>query len=256
MLNLIGLGLWNEEDVSLKGLNNAKNADFVYLEIYTSKWHGNIKKLEKLVNKKIEILERSDLEEKSENIIEKAKKEDVVILIPGDPLIATTHISLLLEAKKKGIKTEVIHNASIYSAIGECGLHVYKFGTTATIPFPEKTGNKTPISTYETIKENIKKGLHTLLLLDVISEKNKYMTPNEGMQIMLRVEDGKKENVFTNNTEIIVFARAGSEKSLIIYGQVENLLNKEFGNPPYVIILPGKLHFTEKEYLEFHRLKE
>jgi diphthine synthase len=256
MLSLIGLGLWDEEDISIKGLNRAKNADIIYIELYTSKWYGDIKKLEKLVNKKIEILNRSDLEEKSENIIEKAKKEDVVILVPGDPLIATTHISLLLEAKKKGIKTEVTHNASIYSAIGECGLHVYKFGATTTIPFLEKTGNKIPISTYETIKENIKKSLHTLLLLDVISEKNKYITPNEGMQVMLRVEDEKKENVFTNNTEIIVFARAGSEKPLIIYAKVKDLLNKDFGNPPYVIILPGKLHFTEKEYLEFHRLKE
>ena len=44
MLTLIGLGLWNEEDISLKGLNRAKNADFVYLEFYTSKWYGNLKK--------------------------------------------------------------------------------------------------------------------------------------------------------------------------------------------------------------------
>jgi len=256
MLSLIGLGLWNEEDISLKGLNRAKNADKVYIELYTSKWYGNLKKLEKIVNKKIEILNRSDLEEKSENIIEKAKKESVAILIPGDPLIATTHISLLLEAKKNRIKTEVIHNASIYSAIGECGLHVYKFGATATIPFPEKTSNKISISTYETIKENIRKGLHTLLLLDVISEENKYMTPNEGMQIMLRVESEKKENIFAKNTEIVIFARAGSEEPLIIYGQVKDLLNKDFGNPLYVIIVPDKLHFTEKEYLEFYRLRE
>jgi len=256
MLSLVGLGLWNEKDISFKSLNRAKNADFVYLELYTSKWYGDIKKLEKLINKKIEILERNNLEKKSENIIEKAKKNDVVIFVPGDPLIATTHISLLLEAKKKRIKTEVIHNASIYSAIGECGLHVYKFGATATIPFLEKTGNKIPISTYETIKENKRKGLHTLLLLDVISEKNKYMTPNEGMQILLRVEDEKKESIFTKDTEIIVFTRAGSEKPLIIYGQVKDLLNKNFGNPPYVIIIPGKLHFTEKEYLEFYRLKK
>jgi len=255
MLILIGLGLLDEKDISIRGLNTAKNADKIYIELYTSRWYGDIKKLEKLVNKKIEILNRSDLEEKSENIIEKAKKQDIAIFILGDPLIATTHISLLLEAKKKGIKTEVIHNASIYSAIGECGLHVYKFGATATIPFPEKTGNKTPVSTYETIKENTRKGLHTLLLLDVISEKNKYMTPNEGMQIMLKVEDEKKENVFTKNTEIVIFARAGSEEPLIIYSKVKDLLNKEFGNSPYVIILLGKLHFTEKEYLEFYRLK-
>jgi len=256
MLSLVGLGLLDEEDVSLKGLNRAKNADLVYLEFYTSKWHGNVKKLEKLISKKIKILKRSDLEEKSGIILEKAEKNKVVIFFPGDPLIATTHVSLLLEAKKKGIKTEVIHNASIYSAIGECGLHIYKFGATATIPFLEKTGNKIPISTYEIIRENLRKGLHTLLLLDVISEKNKYMTPNEGMKILLKVEENNGEKIFTENSNIIVFARAGSESPVIIYGEVKDMLNKDFGNPPYVIIVPGKLHFTEKEYIEFHRLKK
>jgi len=42
---------------------------------------------------------------------------------------------------------------------------------------------------------------------------------------------------------------------LIIYGKVKDLLNKDFDNPPYVMILPGKLHFIEKECLEFYRLK-
>ena len=53
MLTLIGLGLWNKEDISVRGLNRAKNADKVYIELYTSKWHGNIKKLEEIINKKI-----------------------------------------------------------------------------------------------------------------------------------------------------------------------------------------------------------
>ena len=39
------------------------------------------------------------------------------------------------------------------------------------------------------------------------------------------------------------------------FEKVKDLLEKDFGNPPYVIIVPGKLHFTEKEYLEFHGLK-
>jgi len=256
MLSLVGLGLSDEKDVSSKGLNRAKNADLVYLELYTSKWHGDVKKLERSVGKKIEILKRSDLEEKSEIILDKARKNKVVVFFPGDPLIATTHISLLLEARKKGIKIEVIHNASIYSAVGECGLHIYKFGAIATIPFLEKTGNKIPISTYEIIRENLRRGLHTLLLLDVISEKNKYMTPNEGMKTMLKVEKNNGEKIFTENSNIIVFARAGGKNPVIIYGKVKDMLKKDFGNPPYVIIVPGKLHFTEKEYLEFHGLKE
>jgi len=33
-------------------------------------------------------------------------------------------------------------------------------------------------------------------------------------------------------------------------------LKKDFGDPPFVIIIPGKLHFTEKEYLEYYRVCE
>jgi diphthine synthase len=244
MLSLIGLGLWDEEDVTLKGVKVAKDADKVYIELYTSKWHGNLKKLEKTIGKKIKALKRENLEEKSGEIIKEAKDKKVVLFVLGDPLIATTHASLLYDARKVGIKTEVIHNASIYSAIGETGLHVYKFGATVTIPFPEKTGNKLPESILETIKENEKRCLHTLLLLDIVPEKNRYMTPNEGMKILIK------------DTEVVVFARVGSGKTLIVYGKVKDLIEKDFGEPPFVMIIPGKLHFTEKEYLEMFRVKE
>ncbi len=250
MLSLIGLGLWNEEDITLKGVNRAKNADKVYIELYTSKWHGNLEKLEKIIGKKIEVLKRENLEEKSGEIIKEAKNKNVALFVLGDPLIATTHVSLLSDAKKVGVKTEIIHNASIYSAICETGLHAYKFGSTVTIPFSEKTGNKFPTSISKEIKENESRGLHTLLLLDIISEKNKYMTPNEGMKILQQMK------VFTKYTEIVVFARAGSDKPFIVCGKVEDLIEKNFGEPPFVIILPGKMHFTEKEYLEMFRVKE
>jgi len=255
MLILIGLGLWNEEDITLKGLKRAKNADVVYLEIYTSKWYGNLERLESILDKKINIVRREGLEEKSDKILEEARDKKVVLFVPGDPVIATTHASLLIDAKNKGIETEVIHNASIYSAIGETGLHIYRFGATVTIPFLEKTSNKFPKSIYETIRENKRKGLHSLLLLDVIHEKNKYLTPNEGMKILLRIEEGMKKNVFTEDTEVVVFARAGSKNLLIVHGKVEDLIKKDFGEPPFVIIVLGKLHFTEKDYLKHYRVE-
>ena len=90
-------------------------------------------------------------------------------------------------------------------------------------------------------------GLHTLLLLDVVSKEEKYMRPEEGMKILLKMK------FFTKNTEIIIFARAGSGRPLIVYGKVRDLIKKDFGEPPFVMIIPGKLHFTEKEYLENFR---
>jgi diphthamide biosynthesis methyltransferase len=76
------------------------------------------------------------------------------------------------------------------------------------------------------------------------------MTPNEGIKMLLKM------NIFTKDIDVVVFARAGSDKSLIVYGKVEDLIEKNFGEPPFVMILPGKLHFTEKEYLEIFRVKE
>jgi len=250
MLSLIGLGLFDEKDLTLRGLEKAKNADKVYAEFYTSRWYGNIKKLEKIIEKRIEIVNRKDLEEESDKIIEEAKSKKLVVFVLGDPLVATTHVPLLSDAKKNGVKTEIVHNASIYSAVGETGLHLYKFGRTVTIPFPEKTTSTDTLA--DAIEKNMKMGLHTLLLLDVISEKKKYMSPEEGIKILLKM--GKK--FFTENTGIVVFARAGSDRPLTVYGKVKKLIKKDFGSPPFVMIIPGKLHFTEREHLEHYRVSK
>ncbi len=249
MLKLIGLGLFNEKDITLRGLEEAKKSDKLFIELYTSKWHGNLKNLEELVGKKIEVLKREDLEEKSSKILEEAKTKDIAIFVQGDPLVATTHFTLLQEAKKLGIKTKVMHNASIVSAIAETGLHLYKFGATVTIPFPEKTKGKLPESVYEVIKMNKARGLHTLCLLDVIGEKNKYMTPAEGLKILLKLEELRKEGVLSPESKVVVFANAGSEKPLIFYRRVEEIIKKNINATPAVLIIPGILHFTEKEVL-------
>jgi len=247
-MNLIGLGLNNEKSLTLEGIDILKNSDKVYLEPYTSKWSGHIENLEKITGKKVQSLTRPDLEENSKKILKEAETQKISILILGDPLVATTHITLLLEAKRKRIKIRVIHNASIYSSVGETGLHLYKFGATVTLPFPEKTNNQLPESVYQIIQKNKERELHTLCLLDLISGREKYMIPNEGMEILLKSDDISEED------EIVVFGRAGSKEPLIEFGKIKDLLEKDFGDPPFVLIIPGKLHFTEKEYLEYHRV--
>jgi diphthine synthase len=247
-LNLVGLGLWDEKSLTIEGLEQLKESDKIYLETYTSKWNGSIGNLERMVGKKISSLTRSDLEENSEKILEESEKFTVSVIALGDPLVATTHNSLLIDAKKRKIKTKVIHNTSIYSAVSEAGLHLYKFGATVTIPFPEKTNNQTPKSIFDTIEKNQKENLHTLCLLDLISGKNKYMSPNEAIETILKFDKIKKQD------EIVVFGRASSKEPLIMFGKIEDLLKKDFGNPPFVLIVPGKLHFTEREYLDFYKV--
>jgi diphthine synthase len=246
-LTLVGLGLYDEKDLTLRGIDAAKRADKVYIELYTSVWHGK-DALEKIVGRAVEELKREDLEENAKKLINEAKGNDIVLFVPGDPFIATTHTTLVEQAKKSNIEVNIVHNASIVSAIAEIGLHIYKFGASATVPFPEKTKGELPESVYDVLRMNKRAGLHTMLLLDITPEK--CMSANEALKIMMAIEGARKEGVFTNDTEIVVFARAGSDNSRIWFGRVADLLKTDFGEPPMVLIVPGILHFTEREFLE------
>ena len=118
-LIFIGLGLNDDKGITLKGLEETKNADSVFMETYTSKMPDfSFERFEELCQKKIILLERRDLEEDNGKVIlQAAKVGKAVFLVPGDPFIATTHVTLRIDAEKKGIKTRIIHGISIMSAI-------------------------------------------------------------------------------------------------------------------------------------------
>jgi len=249
-LYFISIGLSDEKDMSLKALEFTKKCDLLFVEFYTTKLNTTKEKLEKLLGEPVRILSREEIEEKyKEIILDEAKVKKVGLLVGGDCFTATTHTTLRLEALRQGIKTHIIHGSSIISAVAETGLHIYKFGSCVTIPFPEKTKGKLPESVYEMIKMNKSRGLHTLCLLDVVEEEKKYLLPNEAMKILLEIEDKRKEGVFTDDTMVIIFAKAGSEKPLIVFDLVKNLVKKDFKELPATLIIPGILHFTEKEHL-------
>src|SRR3989338_4671148 len=99
MLYLIGLGLWDESDISLRAVEALKKCEEVYMETYTNKWLGNIRHLEETIGKEVKPLKRLQVE--SDMLIDIAKETDVALLIPGDPLVATTHIQLMIDAKSR-----------------------------------------------------------------------------------------------------------------------------------------------------------
>ena len=242
MIYLIGMGLWDEKDLSIRGLEIAKKADRVFLENYTSSLMGlDTGDLEELVQKPIEPLSREDMEN-DPRFLKDAVNHNIAILVGGDPLVATTHHDLILRAREAGINVRVIHNASIISAIAETGLHIYKFGRTVTIPF--WTENFKPTSFFKHILENISSGLHTLVLLDIDKKNNRYMTANEGLKRIQELDNERKIKT------AIVVARLGSDSPLIRYGTVEALINQDFGPPLHSIVVPGELHVLEKDYLE------
>ena len=249
-LVFVGLGLFDEMGVSLRGLEEIREAEEVFAEFYTSLMAGlSVRKLEKLIGKEVSVVSRRHLEEENgQMILQKAKKEKTVLLVPGDPLIATTHVDLRIRAEKLGIKTRIIHGASIISAaIGLSGLQNYKFGRSVTVPFLEKGFvSETP---YLVIEENRKMGLHTLCFLDVKVEERKYMTVKEGLQALLTVEKRKRNKVVTPNTLVIGIARAGSKAPAVKADYIEEVMKYDFGKPPHTIIFPAKLHFMEAEAL-------
>ena len=248
-LYFIGLGLYDEKDITLKGLETARKCEKVFAEFYTSLLAGTtIDKVEELIGKPIVRLNREDVELNFEKtVLPEAKEKDVAFLTAGDPMVATTHSDLRIRAKKAGVESYVIHAPSIYSAVAVTGLQIYKFGKSATVAYPEK--NWFPTSHYDVIRENRERGLHTLLFLDIKAERNRYMTANEAMEILLQVEEMKREGVFTPETLVVVLARAGSLNPTIKAGYVKDMINEDFGRQPHVLIVPGRLHIVEAEYL-------
>ena len=245
MLYLISLGLSDEKDMSLRALEAAKKCDVLYIEFYTTKMETDIKKLSRLIGKEVTEIERKDLEEDSGKLIEEAKEKDVAVFVGGDALSATTHLSLIQDAKKSGVKIKIIHSSSIFSAIGETGLHLYKFGAATTLVYPEK--NYFPTSCYDTILKNKKVGLHTLILLDI--KPGRCMTVKEGLEVLLNIEKQKNKKLISENTFFVAASNLGSDKQKIKYGKVKDLLKENFGTPA-VLVLCGELHFSEKEFLE------
>lgn len=234
-LFIIGIGLNDEKDISMKGFEIIKKCDKVYLEIYTSKLNCSIGDLEKFYGRKIIAADRKLIEEGFDNMLKEAGSKDISILIIGAPLAATTHFELFMEAKKRKIKCEIIENASIYSAIGITGLFVYKFGRTTTIPFD----NKNIKSPYETYLNNKKLELHTLFLLDI--EGNNLMTASDGLDYLIR--SGLDKEVL-----VIGCAALGSNNPEIKIDKASKLKLNKF---PQSFIIPGELNFKEEEAIKF-----
>lgn len=236
MLIFIGMGLWDERDISCKGLEIARKADEVYIEFYTSKLMGtNLERIENFLGRKVIELERSDLEENCHWIVEKAKEKNVVILVPGDPMIATTHSALKYEAERRGVKTRIINAASILNAVcGLTGLHNYKFGKSATVSWIK---SKTPI---DVINQNLSINAHTLLFLDL---HPKPMLIRDAVEILIDI-DKDIGDLFG-----VGIARAGSENPVIKCDRLEKLRDYDFGDPLHAIVVLAKLHFMEFECL-------
>lgn len=245
MFYLIGLGL-KPKHLTLEAIEAIKKCGKIFLENYTSVYsEGTIKELEQITGKKIELLNRKNIEEEFNEILSKAKAENIALLVFGNSLSATTHIQLLLDCRRKKIDFDVIAGISVFDFLGATGLQQYKFGRTTTIALPEK--NFFPESFYDAIVENHKIGLHTLCLLDIKAEQNRLMTAKEALEVLEKIESNRKTKILSNAI-IVAFSNAFSANEKIAVGKLSEIKKAEIGTPASIIVC-GKLNEKEKEAL-------
>ncbi|KAJ2783742.1 diphthine synthase [Coemansia interrupta] len=263
MLYIIGLGLSDERDITVKGLEAVKKSERVYLEAYTSILMVPKERLEAFYGRDIIIAHRETVESNSDDILRDADKVDVSLLVVGDPYGATTHSDLVIRAHELNIPVKTIHNASIMNAVGATGLQLYSFGQTISLVF--FTDSWRPDSFYDRIKENANIGLHTLCLLDIkvreqsienmmrnrpIYEPPRYMSVNLAIEQLLEVEENRKEKAYTEDTVAVGVSRLGSDDQVIKAGTLKQLLDVDFGQPLHSLVLVGsRLHLLEAEVL-------
>ena len=191
-------------------------------------------------------------------MIEEAKTIDVAFLVVGDPFCATTHSDLYIRCVESGVKVEVIHNASIVSAVGCTGLQVYRFGEIVSLPF--FTEKWRPFSFYDKIKNNREKGLHTLVLLDIkvkepteeslargklVYMQPRYMRTHQAANQLLEAESNLLQKVYDPTTPCFGLARVGTPTQHLISGSLKDFLTIDLGEPLHSFVICGEMHHVE-----------
>lgn len=271
VLFIIGLGLGDEKDVTIRGLEAIKSSSLVFLEAYTSILSVEKEKMEAFYGCKVQIADRNFVEgEADEEIIDPAKEQNVSLLIVGDPVCATTHTDIMIRAKNRGVPVTVIHNASVMGAVGSCGLQLYNFGQTISIPFFEE--NWRPTSFYSKIKYNRLGGMHTLCLLDIkVKEPDfeamkrgrtvflppRFMSVNTAAEQLLEAESVVNEGAYSKDTLCVGMSRLGHHDQVIIAATLEELVHIDFGEPLHCLVICGdEIHDLELDMLDQFMLKE
>ncbi|XP_052903374.1 diphthine methyl ester synthase isoform X2 [Anopheles moucheti] len=247
---------------------------FSYIQYSTMKYFAALKH-EEFYGRKLILADREMVEQRADEILEAADIQSIAFLVVGDPFGATTHTDLILRAKEKGIKTSIVHNASIMNAIGCCGLQLYHFGETVSIPYWDDSWK--PDSFYDKIVANLQHGLHTLCLLDIkvkeptleslMKKKREYMPPrfmsvSEAAEQLLAIVANKspseadnkrlqKEHGLNENSLVVGLARVGHETQQIAACSLREMKDFDLGPPLHSLIIPNRnLHPLEQEFLQ------
>ena len=268
-LVLIGMGPGGIAGMTRAAILAAKNANYRRYEAYTALWSdADLADLESEIGH-IEKVMRPEVEDPVE-LLKLAKNEVVALLVVGDPLQATTHVDLQLQAEEAGVDCTVIHGISITGLVtGAIGLSNYKFGRQTTLTYPY--GGWVATSPLEVIAINRMQGLHTLALLDLDPTGEGVggqvpMQPKDAANAMffmakklkdsyeemsdestfdkLKIEACKKICEEINSLMVVLCSDMGTPEQNITYLPLSELSNAEIGRL-HCLVIPAKLGDVE-----------
>jgi len=247
MLWFIGTGISGYRSLTVEALDIIKKAHYVYVEQFTSPIKPTfLNEIKKITCNKFILAERWKIEDGNE-ILNNARNKVVVILVYGDPYVATTHIDLRIRANREKIITKTIHaSSSITSIIGECGLHHYKIGRIATIT----SDLKMMTTPYYIIYRNMIENNHTVLLLEFNHAQKFFLDPKIALKNLLHIEKIQKRKIINEHTYAIIASCIGYDDQNIIAGKIASLCEINFNDPPHTIIILGSMHFTEYDAIK------
>ncbi len=249
-LVFVGLGLVGFKSCSFEVFQVLEATDIIFLEKYTNFILDEVPPQFQDILQKIIPITRQELEENDEKFFKRIIGQRAALLIPGDPFIATTHISLRIAAEEKGIHHRTIHNTSVLSAaISASGLSMYRFGRTVTCPFPQNPSEYP----YDIIKKNREISAHTLVLLDIDPVSGEFLSVDQALSMLLDLESKNQSGFLTEMSLIIGLARLGYKEETVWAGtlqQVKNFHWNTIGPPQCIIICSKNLHFAEKQVLK------
>ena len=247
MLTFVGLGLYDERSVTVRGRDAVRAADRVFAEFYTSRLMGTtVEALETYHDTAIEIRDRAGVERDPGPILDAGADGDAVFLTAGDTMVSTTHVDLRLRAEERGIDTRVVHGTTAEAAAAALtGLQNYRFGKATTVPFPYREGDTLPGSVVDTVRANRERDLHTLCYLDIKSERDdpdeRYMSADTAAVLLA--------DAWSADPLAVAVCRAGSPDPLVAADRLGALRDRAFGDPLHLLVVPATLHHVESEAL-------
>jgi diphthine synthase len=253
MLTFIGLGLYDEHSITLRGRDALRDADRVFAEFYTSMLAGaTVDDVQSFHDVEIEVCDRATVERDPEPVLRAAEDQSVAFLTAGDPMIATTHTDLRTRAAERGIDTQVIHGTTAQAAASSLtGLQNYRFGKATTLPFEHAHGGAgVPESLVETVETNRDAGLHTLVFLDIDAAGGHGPASDPATESYMRASEAAERLQEPLQDPLgIAVGQAGSPEPTVDAGPLSDLATNDYGDPLHMLVIPGDLHLVEAEAL-------